>query len=131
VPAGPTRTLASILRVTCVINIFMLVAEVFTEFYTGGSHVAPARYLFFGSHGKSALVPWIWSAIALNVTAAALLLSNASRRSPRVLEFACVLTFIGVWIGQKVRHAASPETFRKIFLYGMLALGLHMTRGLL
>ncbi len=40
-------------------------------------------------------------------------------------------TFLGVWIGQKVRHAASPETFRKIFLYGMLALGLHMTRGLL
>lgn len=40
-------------------------------------------------------------------------------------------TFAGVWIGQKVRHAASPETFRKIFLYGMLALGLHMSRGLL
>ncbi len=44
---------------------------------------------------------------------------------------ALVPTFIGVWLGQKVRHAASPETFRKIFLYGMLALGLHMARGLL
>ncbi|MDP2331609.1 MAG: sulfite exporter TauE/SafE family protein [Reyranella sp.] len=44
---------------------------------------------------------------------------------------AVVPTFIGVWIGQKVRHAASPETFRKIFLFGMLALGLHMARGLL
>jgi len=40
-------------------------------------------------------------------------------------------TFLGVWIGQKVRHAASPETFRKIFLAGMLALGLHMAHGLL
>lgn len=44
---------------------------------------------------------------------------------------AIVPTFIGVWIGQRVRHAASPETFRKIFLYGMLALGLHMSRSLL
>ncbi|MGQ0583704.1 MAG: sulfite exporter TauE/SafE family protein [Reyranella sp.] len=44
---------------------------------------------------------------------------------------AMVPTFAGVWIGQKVRRAASPETFRKIFLYGMLALGLHMARGLL
>ena len=44
---------------------------------------------------------------------------------------AIVPTFAGVWIGQKVRHAASPEAFRKIFLYGMLALGLHMARGLL
>lgn len=44
---------------------------------------------------------------------------------------AIVPTFLGVWIGQKARHAASPETFRKIFLFGMLALGLHMARGLL
>ena len=44
---------------------------------------------------------------------------------------AIVPTFAGVWIGQKVRRAASPETFRKIFLFGMLALGLHMARGLL
>jgi uncharacterized protein len=39
-------------------------------------------------------------------------------------------TFAGVWIGQKVRHAAAPETFRKIFLYGMLALGLNMAHDL-
>lgn len=44
---------------------------------------------------------------------------------------ALIPTFIGVWIGQKVRHAASPETFRKIFLYGMLALGLNMAHDLL
>lgn len=40
-------------------------------------------------------------------------------------------TFVGVWLGQKVRHAASPETFRRIFLFGMLAIGLHMAYGLL
>ncbi len=40
-------------------------------------------------------------------------------------------TFIGVCIGQKVRHSTSPETFRKIFLYGMLALGLNMAHDLL
>jgi molybdopterin-containing oxidoreductase family membrane subunit len=120
VPQGPTQTLASILRVTCVINLFMLVAEVFTEFYTGGSHVAPARYLFFGLHGKSALVPWIWSAIALNVTAAVLLLSNASRRSSRMLELACVLTFAGVWIEKGmglIIPAFVPSTLHEVVEY--------------
>src|SRR5665213_475243 len=39
-------------------------------------------------------------------------------------------TFAGVWLGQKVRNRASPEAFRKIFLSGMLALGLNMARGL-
>jgi hypothetical protein len=40
-------------------------------------------------------------------------------------------TFIGVWIGQKARHAVSPETFRRIFLLGMFVVGLHMARTLL
>ena len=40
-------------------------------------------------------------------------------------------TFLGVTIGNRIRHAASPETFRKIFLAGMLALGLNMASGLL
>jgi uncharacterized membrane protein YfcA len=44
---------------------------------------------------------------------------------------ALVPTFLGVWIGQKLRRRTSPEVFRKIFLSGMLLLGLQMARGLL
>jgi uncharacterized membrane protein YfcA len=39
---------------------------------------------------------------------------------------ALVPTLAGVWLGQKGRHALSPETFRRIFLAGLLAIGLHM-----
>jgi len=44
---------------------------------------------------------------------------------------AIVPTFTGVWLGQKARQAVSAETFRRIFLVGMFAVGLHMARGLL
>ena len=44
---------------------------------------------------------------------------------------AVVPTSIGVWLGQKSRHAMSPEMFRRIFLAGLLGIGLHMARGLL
>ena len=44
---------------------------------------------------------------------------------------AIVPTSIGVWLGQKSRNALSPEMFRRVFLIGLLALGLHMARGLL
>ena len=44
---------------------------------------------------------------------------------------AIVPTMIGVWLGQKGRHSASPETFRRIFIVGMLGLGLNMARALL
>ncbi|MBX9942661.1 MAG: sulfite exporter TauE/SafE family protein [Reyranella sp.] len=47
-------------------------------------------------------------------------------------SFAAVVpTALGVWLGQKGRRALSPETFRRVFLLGMLAIGLHMARGLL
>jgi molybdopterin-containing oxidoreductase family membrane subunit len=94
----PIRTLASILRVTVLLNLFMVLSEVFTQFYSGGHHVTAAQYLYFGLHGKSALVPWIWTAVGLNVVAAVILLSPAARRSLWVLDLGCVLVFVGVWI---------------------------------
>jgi uncharacterized membrane protein YfcA len=39
--------------------------------------------------------------------------------------------FAGIWLGQKLRRAAQPETFRKVFLISMFAIGLHMARGFL
>lgn len=95
---GPVRTLASVLRVTILVNLFMFGSEVFTEFYTGGGHASAARYLFFGSHGKSALVPWIWSALALNLISAVGV--SLARRPGRtaLLNVACLCAFAGVWI---------------------------------
>jgi Ni/Fe-hydrogenase subunit HybB-like protein len=95
---GPIETLTSILRVTVWINLFLLSAEVFTQFYTGGTHAASAHYLYFGLDGKQALVPWIWSAIALNGTAALILISPGGRRRRGLVLLACVMTFVGVWI---------------------------------
>lgn len=96
----PIRTLTNIIRVTILINLLMVVSELFTEFYTGGSHVSSAHYLFFGLHGHNALVPWTWTAIALNVSAAALFLlpgiASANRRV--LLIVACSMAFVGVWI---------------------------------
>jgi len=44
---------------------------------------------------------------------------------------AIVPTSVGVWLGQKSRDALSPEMFRRVFLVGLLGVGLHMARGLL
>ena len=98
VPRAALTTLVSIIRVTAPINLFMLGAEVFSEFYAGGAHVASARYLFLGLHGHSELVPWIWTAISFNVFAAVVLLTPALSARPWLLNLALMLTFVGVWI---------------------------------
>lgn len=95
---GPVWTLVKILRVTILINLFLVVSEVFTEFYTGGSHTASAQYLFFGLHGHNALVPWIWTAVVFNVVAAALLLLSRNEKRLWLIDIACVLTFVAIWI---------------------------------
>jgi Ni/Fe-hydrogenase subunit HybB-like protein len=90
-------TLRRIVQVAMIINIFLLICEVFTEFYTDSAHVASARYLYFGARGRHALVPWIWTAIAFNLVSAALLVLPASR-GLRALNVACVLAIAGIWI---------------------------------
>jgi len=94
----PIHLLVNIVRVTTVINLIMIVSEVFTEFYTGGAHVSSARYLFFGLHGHNALVPWIWTALVADVVAAFLFLSPWSLKRNDVLITACLLAFLGAWI---------------------------------
>lgn len=95
---GPTRTLVSVMKVTVLLNLFLVLSEVFTEFYTGGSHTASAQYLYFGLHGHNALVPWIWSAIFLNVAAAVLLLASDPARHRLRVFLACGAALVGVWI---------------------------------
>jgi Ni/Fe-hydrogenase subunit HybB-like protein len=90
-------TLRGIVQVSMLINVFLLVNEVFKEFYSGNLHVVSAKYLFVGLHGHHALVPWIWTAIALNLIAMVLLILPVSR-SLKWLNLTCVLCIVGIWI---------------------------------
>lgn len=90
-------TLRGIVQVAMLINVFLLINEVFKEFYTGNLHVASARYLYLGLHGHSALVPWIWIAVAFNMTAMVLFVLPLSK-TLKWLDVACVLAISGIWI---------------------------------
>jgi Ni/Fe-hydrogenase subunit HybB-like protein len=90
-------TLRRIVQVAMIINIFLLGCEVFTEFYTDSAHTASARYLYFGLDGRAGLVPWIWTAIAFDSLAMIILVLPVSRGLP-LLNLACVLAIVGIWI---------------------------------
>lgn len=97
-PPGPARTLVRIMRVAMVANLIMIVSELFTIFYTGGEHAASGTYLYWGMHGKYGLVPWIWSATALNLVGTFLLFVPAALERSSVRMLACVCCLIGIWI---------------------------------
>jgi uncharacterized membrane protein YfcA len=62
----------------------------------------------------------------------ALIVQGAFHLDNIVGAFAAIVpTFLGVWLGQRARQAASPETFRRIFLVGMFIVGLQLASRLL
>ncbi len=80
------------------INLFLLGAELFKEYYSDTIHLAPMEYLYQGLHGHHALVPWIWSAMFMNVTAFVLFLVPKTRENLVTLNIGSLLIITGVWI---------------------------------
>lgn len=87
-----------IIVVSAIINLIMLFSEVFKDFYFPTHHSLPAVYLYFGLKGHNSLVPWIWSAIGMNILGTLVLAFNPGRNNPKVLFSASVLLFVGVWM---------------------------------
>ena len=132
-PERPVRTLVKIIRVTILVNLLMLASELFTEFYAGGAHTDSARYLFFGLHGKDALVPWIWTAIGFNVVAAAIFLHPRALDGSAPLVTACVLAFIGIWIEKGMGLIVPgfiPSTLHQIVEYSPSLVEWRVTAGI-
>ncbi len=95
---GVVRMLALVMTIALQISLFFVLAELFTDFYNETTHSASMRYLFLGLHGASALRPWIWAALALNLTALAILMVNPWRARTGLLNLACGLAIAGIWI---------------------------------
>jgi Ni/Fe-hydrogenase subunit HybB-like protein len=95
---GAFSKLALITTAAAQVNLVMLISELFYKFYSPTHHGINARYLFFGIDGHHALVPWIWSAIAVNAMATIALMIHPIRRNPRWLVIASAALFIGIWV---------------------------------
>jgi molybdopterin-containing oxidoreductase family membrane subunit len=89
--------LRAIVQVSMIINVFLLANEVFSGFYNSNSHDVSWRYLILGLNGHHALVPWFWTAMALNITAMVLLMLPLSRNL-KWLNLACIMCIFGIWI---------------------------------
>jgi len=90
--------IAELIAYAMFLNLFLLGSEVYKEYYSDSVHMASVKYLFEGLHGHDLLVPWIWSAMAMNVTAFFIFLVPSTRKRLRTLNLGCLLIIIGVWI---------------------------------
>jgi [DsrC]-trisulfide reductase subunit P len=93
------QTLAKIVTYAIIINVFFVLLEVFTVFYSGiEEHMQHFKYLYVGLDGKSALVPFMWVSAILAITAIVLLVNPKTRQREGILIFSCIAVFISLWI---------------------------------
>jgi Ni/Fe-hydrogenase subunit HybB-like protein len=89
---------AELMAYAMFLNLFLMGAEIFKEYYSNTIHLAPFTYLYHGLHGHSSLVPWIWTSLCMNVTAFFIFLIPWTRRHLVTLNVGSVLIMAGVWI---------------------------------
>jgi len=129
---GAFSKLALVTTVAAQINLVMLGSELFYKFYSPTHHGINARYLFFGLDGHHALVPWIWTAIALNVLATIALMIHPLRRNPRWLMPACAVLFFSIWVEKGMGLVVPgfiPSPLGEIVEYTPSAVELGVTAG--
>lgn len=112
--------IAELIDYALFINLFLLGAEVFKEYYSNTIHLAPLKYLYQGLHGHRALVPWMWLSLAFNVTAFILFLIPRTRKRLPTLNIGAFLIIVGVWIEKGPGFVAPgfiPDPLGEIYEY--------------
>lgn len=127
------KKIAMIVTVAAQINLIMLVSELFKEFYAPTHHSESAYYLFFGLHGKNELLPWIWTAIPLNVLATVMLTFGKLRNNLKILYFCCFILFVAIWIEKGfglIVPGFIPGAYGKIVEYLPTGIEIGVTLGI-
>ena len=96
---GAISKIALIVTYAMAVNVFFILMELFTAFYSEiPAHVEHFKYLFIGLEGHHRLVPWMWASVILAVVSLLLLVNPSTRRGKTTLTLACIGVFASIWI---------------------------------
>lgn len=112
--------IAELMAYAMCVNLFLLGAEVFKEYYSATEHLAHIQYLFFGLEGHTALVTYAWASVGFSVVATILFLIPKTRRNFFTLNLGCLLIYLGCYIEKGmglVMPGFTPTTLGEIYEY--------------
>jgi molybdopterin-containing oxidoreductase family membrane subunit len=112
--------IAELMAYAMFLNLFLHGAEAFKEFYSDTEHLRFTRYWFLGLDGHRTLVPYAWSAVALNLAAFLLFIVPAARRHPVTLNLGVLATYAGCYIEKGmglIIPGLTPDALGEIYEY--------------
>lgn len=124
--------IAELMAYAMFLNLFLHGAEAFKEYYSDTEHLLYTRYWYSGLGEHRTLVPYAWSAVALNVLAFALFIVPAARHNRWTLNAGCLATYAGVYIEKGmglIIPGLTPDALGEIYEYSPTLLELRVAAG--
>jgi Ni/Fe-hydrogenase subunit HybB-like protein len=112
--------IAELIAYAAFLNLFLHGAEAFKEYYSNTEHALYTRYWFQGIGEHRTLVPYAWTAVALNATAFLLFIVPKARRHPVLLNVGCLATYAGCYIDKGmglIIPGLTPDPLGEIYEY--------------
>jgi molybdopterin-containing oxidoreductase family membrane subunit len=112
--------IAELMAYAMFLNLFLHGAEAFKEYYSNTQHLLFTRYWYSGLGEHHTLVPYAWTAVALNILAFALFIVPSTRRNWITLNIGCLATYGGVYIEKGmglIIPGLTPDTLGEIYEY--------------
>ena len=125
--------IAELMAYAMFLNLFLHGAEAFKEYYSNTEHLRNTRYWYQGLEGHTTLVPYAWSAIALNLIAFALFIVPAARRNWVTLNLGCLAIYCGTYIEKGmglIIPGLTPDTLGEIYEYYPTLIELRVAAGI-
>ncbi len=111
---------AELMAYAMFINLFLLGAEVFKEYYSATEHLVHLQYLFNGLGNQRALVPFGWASVICGIAAFLIFLFPQTRRNVVTLNLGCLLIYASVYIEKGmglVIPAFTPDVLGEVYVY--------------
>jgi molybdopterin-containing oxidoreductase family membrane subunit len=125
--------IAELMAYAIFLNLFLHGAEAFKEYYSNTEHLLYTRYWFQGIGEHRTLVPYAWSAVALNLLALVLFIVPAARRNRITLNVGCAATYAGCYIEKGmglIIPGFTPDTLGEIYEYAPTLTELRVAAGI-
>ncbi|MBW2279722.1 MAG: polysulfide reductase NrfD [Deltaproteobacteria bacterium] len=120
IPDSALAKIGELLAYAMAVNLFLLGAEVFKDFYFDAHHSIHAQMQWFGAHGRSDIAVYTWLSLAANVAAFVVFVVPVMRHEISVLTIGCVLAIFGIYIEKGMGlllPGLTPDVLGEVYAY--------------
>jgi molybdopterin-containing oxidoreductase family membrane subunit len=112
--------IGELLAYAMAINLFLLGAELFKDFYFHTHHTIHAEFQWFGTHERTDIAIYTWLALIANLSAFVIFVVPLFRHTLPLLTVGCFLAIFGIFIEKSMGlllPGMTPDVLGEVYTY--------------